>query len=267
MELYLICEDSLEGIFTGIYEAYLMKRPHEEIHIQVGEEENLRLFAEYRHIVPDPGKAVKVARTIGQKFGSDGYMSVCRALASPDSLKGEAIYKMIVKGLLMKNPAAIMDNLANPDVLKVFELARFCGRETHLLTGFIRFKEMDNGILYSPIGPKNNILTFLMPHFADRLPLENFVIHDENRGLFGLHPKQKKWYVVTEAEGFKFNPADQPCSENEAIYSELFTMFFHTIAIEGRKNPKLHRNIMPLRYREYMTEYERHSTQLKHDNF
>ncbi|MCL2718690.1 MAG: TIGR03915 family putative DNA repair protein [Lachnospiraceae bacterium] len=256
MELYLICEDSLEGIFTGIYEAYVTKRPHDEVHIQVGEEENLRLFAEYRNITPDPAKAVKVARTIGQKFGGEAYMSICRALAAEDNSKGEAIYKMIAGGLSMKNPNDIMGNLADPYVLKVFELDRFSGRETHLLTGFIRFQELENGILYSRIGPKNNVLTFLMPHFADRFPMENFVIHDEKRGLYGLHPQKKKWYVVTEAEGFEFNPADHTYSEDEAIYSELFTMFFHTIAIEDRKNPKLHRNILPLRYREYMVEFK-----------
>lgn len=257
MEIYLVCEDSLEGIFTGIYEAYVLKRPHEEIHIQVGEEENYRLFAEYRNIPPEPGKAVKVARTIGQKFGSECYMSVCRALASPDQAKGEAIYKMIVGGLIMKNPMDIMGNLANPHVMKVFELARFCGSEAHLLTGFIRFQEFDNGILYARIGPKNNVLTFIMPHFADRLPMENFVIHDELRGLYALHPKQKNWYIVSEADDFAFNPADHAFSDDEAVYSQLFAMFYETIAIEDRKNPKLHRNKLPLRYREYMPEFSR----------
>ena len=44
-EFYLICEDSLEGVFTGIYNAYLMKKPHSRIHICVGAQENYRLFA------------------------------------------------------------------------------------------------------------------------------------------------------------------------------------------------------------------------------
>jgi probable DNA metabolism protein len=94
-----------------------------------------------------------------------------------------------------------------------------------------------------------------MPHFADRLPMENFVIHDEIRGLYGLHPAQKDWYVVTEAEGFQFNAADHAYSADELKYSELFTAFFHIIAIEDRKNYELQRNMLPLRYREYMTEF------------
>ena len=63
-EKYLICEDSLEGIFTGIYDAYALREGHEHVHIQVGEEENLRLFATYLHILPDSVKTDKVANTL-----------------------------------------------------------------------------------------------------------------------------------------------------------------------------------------------------------
>ena len=41
-EKYLICEDSIEGIFTGIYDAYALKEGHEQLHIQIRQEENLR---------------------------------------------------------------------------------------------------------------------------------------------------------------------------------------------------------------------------------
>ena len=38
-------------------------------------------------------------------------------------------------------------------------------------------------------------------------------------------------------------------------YRDLWKTFYQAIAIEERKNPKLQRNMMPLRYREYMTEF------------
>ncbi len=256
MELYLICEDSLEGIFTGIYDAYASRRPHQENHIQIGEEENLRLFAEYREVTADSSKAAKVARTINREFGTEGYMAICRALASADKEKGDAIYKAVVKGLSMPNPKEIMGNLSHEHIRKVFELARFSANEIHFLIEFIRFRELENGILYARIGPKNNALTFVMPHFADRLPLENFVIYDEIRGIYGLHPAGKEWYVVTQTAGEVPVAGEHAFSEGEKKYSELFTAFFHTIAIKERNNPKLQRNMLPLRYREYMTEFQ-----------
>lgn len=255
MELYLLCEDSLEGIFSGIYDAYASKRPHQEVHLLVGHEDNLRLFAEYQEIPPDSVKATKVARTINREFGTEGYMAVCRALASADAEKGEAIYKMIVKGLSMKDPRQVMGNLPDPHVMKVFELARFSANEAHFLIEFIRFRELENGILYARTGPKNNVITFIMPHFADRLPLENFVIHDEVRDIYGLHPARRDWYVVTGEAGGRPGALAEGFSEDEKKYSELFTFFFHTIAIKERKNLNLQRNMLPLRYREYMTEF------------
>ncbi len=63
-EKYLICEDSLEGIFTGIYEAYAFREGHEHIHLQIGEEENLRLFAEYVvKCITEPAAAVATMRS------------------------------------------------------------------------------------------------------------------------------------------------------------------------------------------------------------
>lgn len=252
-EYYLICEDSLEGIFTGIYHAYLMKKPRNQIHICVGEDENLRLFAVYSHCAADPVLAGKVAKTIVREFGEEAYLSICRALASPDKEKGEAIYQAVAAGFQMKNRRELMGNLSNPFIRKVFELARFTANEAHYHVEFLRFQELENGILYAGMGPKNNVITFITPHFADRLPLENFVIHDEIRNIFALHPSGSDWYLVSGEEGMKL--PERRFSKGEEKYSELFTSFFHTIAIKERRNLGLQRNMLPIRYREYMTEF------------
>ena len=258
MDYYLICEDSLEGIFTGIYDAYLKKMPHGQVHLCVGQEENYRLFAVYEECKPDENKAVKVARTIGRELGTEAYMAICRALASPETDKAEAVYKTVVVGLSLKNKKQVMGNLKNPFVHRVFELARFTANEAHFHVEFLRFRELENGILYAPMGPKNNVITFIVPHFADRLPLENFVIHDTLREIYALHPAGKDWYLVSGSEGeggSEFN-GNMIFSEGEKKYSELFTHFFHTIAIKERKNNELQRNMLPLRYRKYMTEFQ-----------
>lgn len=252
-EYYFLCEDSLEGVFTGIYNAYLMKKPHEQLHICVGAEDNLRLFAVYEDCLPDEKKAASVARTIIREFGEGAYLAICRALASPEKDKGEAVYKTVVAGFHMKNRRAVMGNLANPYIHRVFELARFTRNEVHFHVEFLRFREMEGGILYAPIGPKNNIITFVIPHFADRLPLENFIIHDDVRGIFAVHPKGRDWFLTTrEPESPIWN---QGFSEGEGKYSELFSCFFHTIAIKERNNGELQRGMLPLRYRKYMTEF------------
>lgn len=252
-EYYLICEDSLEGIFSGVYDAYLMKKPHEQIHLCLGEDENYRLFAVYRECPANEEKAAKVARTVVGKFGQEAYLSLCRAIASAKPDKAEAVYKTIVAGLSMNKPKEIMGNLVNPYVYRVFELARFVAHEAHFHVEFVRFQELENDILYSVIGPKSNIITFIMPHFADRLPLENFIIHDETRNIFAIHPAKGDWYLYTGTE--LLSEEKLQCSAGEERYSELFCSFFHSIAIKERNNPILQRNMLPIRYRKYMTEF------------
>ena len=88
-ETILVCDDSFVGIFTGVYEAYARKLHHELTRIQIGKEENLRLFAEYIVIEPSEEKTVKVSRTLQKRLGEEVYNTLCRALASKDSQKGD----------------------------------------------------------------------------------------------------------------------------------------------------------------------------------
>lgn len=253
-EKYLICEDSIEGIFTGIYDAYALREGHEHIHIQVGEVDNYRLFANYMYIQPDPVKTDKVAGTLRRRLGEQAYLSICRAAASYNKEeKGDAIYRTVVDGITAGSGSRVMENLKNPYVAKTFELARYTANEAHYETEFIRFQELEQGILYAVIGPKNGVIPFIMPHFADRLSIENFMVHDENHGLFGVHPAKKEWYLVSEPDGFAKESLQ--CSQKEVKYRDLFTIFHKTIGIKERENKRLQRQMCPFRYQDYMMEF------------
>ncbi len=258
-EKYIICEDSLEGIFTGIYEAYALREGHDHLHIRIGEEENLRLFAVYLHILPDSVKTDKVAQTLKRRLGEQAYLALCRAAASCYPDKGEAVYRTVVDALTAGSGRRVMENLRNPYVARCFELARFTANEAHYETEFLRFRELaagepgGKGVLFSEIGPKNNVIPFIMPHFADRLSIENFMIYDENRKLFGVHPAREEWYLVSAGEDSLLQ--EPGLSEKEEGYQELFRAFHRTIGIKSRENKSLQRQMCPYRYQDYMTEF------------
>lgn len=246
------CEDSLESIFTAIYLAYEEKRNHADTQISLNDVP--LLFAEDIIVVPDGEKVVKVMNTLRRRFGEADYYSICLALSSPDEEKAQAVYRTIVWGL--KSGCAkghLFDNLADDYINKAFQLSRNASREYHHLLGFVRFGELENGVLYSKIGPKNNILTFLMPHFADRLPTENFLIYDGIRDFFAIHPAGGQWYIL-RGEQVDIQPKLK-FSEQELQYRALFQHFCHTITIKERENRTLQRNLLPLRFREYMIEF------------
>ncbi len=45
-------------------------------------------------------------------------------------------------------------------------------------------------------------------------------------------------------------------SDDEKFYTNLWKEFYKTISVENRENPKLKRNMMPKKYRKYMTEFD-----------
>lgn len=272
------CEDSLEGIFTAIYNAYEDRNKPEDTCISLMEE--LLLFAEYVPVSTDDTKAQKVMNTLFQKFGSQDYYQLCLALSATDPQKAQAVYQTIADGLAKKcRPGHLFDNLTNQYVHSAFSLARGASREFDHLKGFLRFEELRQGILYAEISPKNHLIPFLMEHFVDRLPIENFMIYDKGRKCLAVHAAGAAQGAVNAAESLSdgmcrdlpdcfgsawfivqcdLDPKEKfslVLSERECACQELFRYFCHAITIKERQNPKLQRNMLPLRFREYMTEF------------
>ena len=133
------------------------------------------------------------------------------------------------------------------------ELSQTAWREYHKLLGFVRFAELYNGVLYATVKPRHQVLALLAPHFADRLRHENWMIHDVGRRQVVMHQKDRGWVLVDDS-GLDLEKISQ-VSEREHYYAELWKCFHESIAIEARRSYKLQRQMLPLRYRPYMTEF------------
>lgn len=252
--LVLKCEDSLEGIFTGIYEAYALRVPLDTVMIETGNQDNLRLFTTYQTIQPDSNKATKVVLTLQERLGEEDYHTLCMALSSPAPDKAQAVFRTVAWGLKEKKCRSIMEHLTDDHIRRVLELSRGAGNELQHLKGFLRFQELENDILFSTIHPANDLLPLLALHFADRLPKEDFVILDAGRKLYVVHPSGKEWFMMKDNLG-ETNLSEIPITAEEEYYQELFRHFCHSISIEARENLKLQRNMLPIHFRKYMVEF------------
>lgn len=245
------CDATIESVFTAIYLAYEEKRDLGDTRLLLHHDPVL--FAQDVEVIPDLEKTRKVMRTLVRRFGEADYESLCLALASEHEDCAQAVFGTVVSGLSVKaGRGHLFDNLTDPDCMRCFAFSRSAGREVSHLRGFLRFQELVNGVMYAQIGPKNNLLTFLVPHFADRFPRENFIIHDTIRGFFALHPAGRQWVLGSARK----EELTLECSQQEQYYSDLFREFVQTIAIKERKNLALQRNMLPLRFREYMVEFQ-----------
>lgn len=254
-KLVLQCEDTPQGIFSAVYEAWELKLDLNTVSLQAVNDRNnhnLELFAEYKQVTTNQEKAKKVMNTLqtrySQKTMEEIYYIACSAAAD----KGEVIFQCI-RALLRMGKRATMQ-LSNPYMLRAMELFRNVANERHHFLGFLRFMESSQNILIGRMQPQNNITELLMPHFAERFPQERFIIWDVERNLAGIHEQgDEYWILFLSAEQERH--LAQVCSHKDGS-EDLWRIFLEGISIRERENRKLQQSNLPLRFRTYMTEFE-----------
>lgn len=250
----LICKNTIEGIYSGIYQAYEMKCDPADTRLALEKEYEAELFDDCIEVSVVPEKAAKVKRTLEREFGSENAWWLSYVLAAAAADRADAVYHTIAEGLKRRLGFRVLENLANPYVMRVLELKRAVGNEFVHLRGFLRFRELESGVLYARMQPDHYVLELLMQHFGDRLPGEDFIIFDTVREIVGVHQKGGEIYYVNclDAQG---KERKSKYSDEELLYSEWFREFCKSIAIKERENTNLQRQMLPLRFRSEMSEF------------
>lgn len=247
-----VCEDSLEGIFTGVYDACASRLGHRNIRLITGEPDNYELFSEYIPVSPSVEKTGKVIRTITSRFGMQFYESIYQAALSGETHaagkmdKADAIYETILLALASGDGQKVLLSLGEPCVYRIFELCRATNREACHHLEFLRFSELKNGVLFATIHPKDNVLPYLAEHFTDRLAMENFMIYDATHRIVAVHKASMK-YIFADASELDLEKLSH-YSDDEQEFRRLWLTFFDHIAIEARINPRLQMQLIPKRY-------------------
>lgn len=246
------CDDSIDGIFSGVYDAWASRYGHKNIRLSSQANETLSLFHTYLAVHTDCEKSRKVSRTLIRRLGVDFYETICRCAMADGSLrklsmdKANAVYQAIVMALALPEGERVLEYLGEPCMACLFELCRQTSNEGHHLLEFLRFSELKNGILFSVIHPKNDVLPILANHFTNRLPLENFMIYDATHRTAVVHSAGKD-YMIVDASSLNMDLTKE-LSPDEAHFRSLWCAFFETIAVEARENAKLQIQNIPKRF-------------------
>lgn len=142
-ELILRCEDSLEGVFTAIYDAFVyknrMEKPYtDSIRISVGEADTLSLFAREIAVRTDADKAYKTVHTIRTRLGLSVYDRLLCALCHFARDRATAVLGYLVRGFAKGQ--RVSEHLADPYVMRIMELSRKVYNEREKFYGFLRFE-------------------------------------------------------------------------------------------------------------------------------
>lgn len=239
-------DGSYQGFLCCVAECFRDKRL--PLGIQLLDEPQATLFG-IKVIETDEELACRVERSIRQKISPAAHDMVRRGFLCCMEEKELHLLRFILKGY--RHGARVIEMSLDSDVHAIDKALLYLKNEAHYHVEFLRFSDC-GGFLASLITPNNTVLPLIVGHFCERFNTESFVIFDKTHGMGFLYQAGR------EGEFFYADSLDLPePGEEETKYRELWKLFYDTIAVEGRINPKLRRGHMPMRYWVNMTEFQR----------
>ncbi len=242
--LHYIFDGSFEGMLTAIYEAYYSGSSPDGIYEDNNYQQSLE--ATVYIVETNAEKARKVFDSIKYKISEQALKTVYYTFLSELNEAPTCIYQYLRLGY--KLGARIDGYLQNDWVRKTEFIKQKVFSENHLMLGLLRFELLDNGIYYAGYNPTYNITALLAVHFKDRLADQHWIIHDTRRGVCAVYDKHE-WILTYITDDFKVT-----LCEKELLFQELWKRFYKAICIEERKNHRLRKQHMPVRYWKYLSE-------------
>lgn len=190
----------------------------------------------------------EVIKKIISIIGREIFKTLYYVFLSDDEKKEIIIFYLVLNGFKYRKSVIYRRDLKC--VCETLKISEYVKHEIHKFKGFLRFKELENKVLYAEIEPVNDVLFFLSSHFSKRLKNEYWIIKDVKRGILSIYNK-KKFIIINEDDFLIFT--DKLSNEEEQI-QELWKLFYKTIGISARKNDRCRLNFMPKRYWKYILE-------------
>ncbi len=240
MKNFYFTDGSAENFYTAVFVAY----KDENAYVTSSGAVQVGLGDGFFRVQTDEAKAARVTAKI-QTLDARALLEIDRILRTNAADKEQAAYLYL--RALIEYGKPVRGALTRGEVRRAMDLSAQVGTEVHRLKGFLRFQETQDGVLYAPCSPDNDVVDLLMPHFAHRLKTCSFIIHDVWRGVAGIYHKGE-WLVTAAGE------AEFALSEREKNFQSLWKKYYHTVTIAERKNERQRKNYMPVRYWKFLTE-------------
>ena len=236
-------DGSFDGLLCCVFESVARREAPDRV---CGPDRFQTTMFGTRTVETNPAHARRVLVSIPRKMGAEALDFVRKAFLT--CLPEKEKYIVLFLHMGYEYGPKVMRMLADDVVNTLMKAVKHLTGEAHLLTGFIRFSIYDKALV-TQITPKNYVLPILAPHFRGRYPDENFLIYDKTHGDVLVYEHGK-------TQIFSVERCTMPDPDEEELrFRALWRMFYDTIAVPGRENPRCRMTQMPKRYWENMTEF------------
>ena len=260
-----IYDASFEGLLTVVFESYRLKIIPDKIISSSNGNINspplegsgeVGLFSETTlYISSDEQKAQRVWKGLGKKLSRAACSMIFIVFLADVQEVPMLLFRYICKAI--DATKSIETNFGDNDVLEASKWYKKVRREAERIRQFVRFQKTEDGIYFAPIAPLHNVLPLAVEHFTDRFSDQKWIIYDTRRN-YGFFYDLKTTVEVTfdnlniDPRFGKIDPSAM--SEDENLFQQMWKVYFKSMTIKERINPKLHRQNMPRRFWRYLTE-------------
>ncbi|RZA01074.1 MAG: DNA metabolism protein, partial [Moraxellaceae bacterium] len=260
-----VYDGSYEGMLSCVF--VIFKNRITPIAISTAASYQLTLLDAVEQVATDEEWAARVLKGIDERTRGRASVLIYTLFLSELPLCEMLVYE-VIRAIIKKGDASILENFANPYILKAAQIEKMLRREVHRMHAFVRFQKSRDGLFYAAIDPDFNVLPLIGDHFERRYADQPWLIFDARRH-YGLHYDLKRQSFVNvddailgEIAQFKSEDKLQNTvfqdealqDEREKEYQLLWKNYFQSVNISERNNAKLHLRHMPRRYWKHLTE-------------
>lgn len=245
------CAHNWEDMLTCIYLAWASKKGHQNIKLMTEPIVQYTLLDEYIHIDGEITKAQKVMSAVQTKISPYVYseLAYCSMAYEEDML--DTLFHVMILGFTYG--PNVLDMVHFRDIARFHEIKTRVSREACRFKEIIRFHEIDKHLYVAHIEPKSRLCISLGPVFSDRMPSEHWMIVDDIHREAVIHPKNRSFYMKTLNQE-EYERLLKTEEENDR-YTDLWKVFFESIAIKERENYRCQRNLFPIWARKHAVEF------------
>jgi probable DNA metabolism protein len=254
-------DGTFEGLLTVLFTIYDWRAAPNSIQPEATAQAGL--FAQPAHRETDEALATRVWDGLLKSMDSEARTRLYHVFLSEDAERELLIFRYV--DLALRSAQDIAENYANADVRRVQRLAQMMFREKHRMEAFVRFEKTQDELFHATIEPDMDVLPLIAAHFTKRYADQRWLIYDRRRH-YGLYYDLTRTDVVQFENSVGAKSTDISATvldEREPLFRLLWQAYFDHVNIPERKNLKLHRRHMPLRYWKYLSEKQPRETRFE----
>ncbi len=237
-----LCDGTSDGLLSAI--EWILQEESDPAEVTLSAREDT-LFEEGLFIATDPVRAEALFSRLKERAPDAAHTLYFFMLSENEGME-QSLLQYIVQAF--RHGDKVNGYLTHPAVRDIVTVSRKAARELHRMKGLLRFEKLRDGAYLAQMEPDHNIIQPLAYHFSRRLRAQHWFLYDRKRRTAA------SW----NQGSLRFGTIEQftapALSDDEKKIQAMWQAFFKTIAIPDRKNPRLQKSNMPMKYWKFLTE-------------